>query len=149
MVQFAVAGDDTIVVVGGGGGGGRGGRCHTAKISNYKRWGWDRSSNVQMLFEDDPTRRSHPLHVETSNKQGACVLKIKCCICNTLISYYNSSWTCAATHILSHNIGTPQDIVAATALASECEANGEPFPIHKLPTPPAVKKEPTSNVGLL
>ena len=48
------------------------------KTPNYKSWGWDRSSDMQMLFEDYLARPSHPLHVEMSNKQGACVLKIKC-----------------------------------------------------------------------
>ena len=50
---------------------------------------------------------------------------------------------------MSHNIGTPQDIVAAAALASECEANGEPFPIYKLPTPFAMKKLPISDIALM
>ena len=102
-----------------------------------------------MLFEDDPGRPGHPPHIETSNKQGAYVLKIKCCIYGTLISYHNSSWTCAATHILSHNIGTPQDIAATAAFASECEANEEPFPLYKLATPLAAKKEPASDVCLM
>ena len=104
---------------------------------------------MRMLFEDDPIRPSHTLRMETSNKQGTCVLKIECHICGTLISHHNSSWTCVATHILFHNIGTPQDIAAVATLASECEANGEPFPIHKLPTPLAVKKQPSSDVPLL
>ena len=139
-IQFDIVGDD--VVVGGGG-------FHTKKTPNYKIRGWDRSSNMQMLFEDDPARPSHPLHVEMSNKQGVCVLKIRCCICHTLISYHNNLWTYVATHILSHNIGTPQHIAAAAGLAFECEANREPFPIHKLATPLAMKKEPTSDVALI
>ena len=102
-----------------------------------------------MFFEDDPARTSHPLCVETLNKQGACVLKIKYCICGTLISYHNSSRTCAENHILPHSIGTSQVIVATAALASEYEANGEPFSIYKLPTSPTMKKEPASDVGLL
>ena len=139
-MQCAVVGDDVVVVVVGGGG--RGGGRRTEKSTYIKRWGWDKSSDMRMLFEDDPARPSHPLRMETSNKQGACVLKIRCRIWGTLISYHNSSWICAATHILSHNIGIPQDIAVAAALASECEANREPFPLHKLPTPPALKKEP-------
>ena len=55
----------------------------------------------------------------------------------------------AATHIRSHNITTAQDIAATDALASESEANGEPFPIHKLPTPPAVKKEAVGDAALM
>ena len=102
-----------------------------------------------MLFKDDPARPGHPLYVETSNKQGACMMKSRCRICGTLISYHNSSWTYTAIHILSHNIGIPQDIAATAALAFECEANGEPFPIHKLPTPSAVKKEPPGDVGIM
>ena len=140
-MQSAVVGDDAIVF-------GSDGR-RTQRSTNIKRWGWDRPSDVRMLFEDDPARPGHPLCVETPNKQGACVLKIKCRICSTLIPYHNNSWTCVATHILSHNIGTPQDIAATATLASECETNGEPFALHKLPTPPSAKKEPASDVGLM
>ena len=101
----------SAVVVGGGGG--RGGGRRTQKTTNIKRWGWDRSSEVRTLFEGDPARPGHPLHVETENKLGDCVLKIRCHICRSLISYHNSSWTSAATHIRSHNITTAQDIAAA------------------------------------
>ena len=30
---------------------------------NYKRWVWDRSSDVQVLFENDLERLGHPLHM--------------------------------------------------------------------------------------
>ena len=40
-MQFVVVGDDAI-------GGGCGGDCHTTKNPNYKRWGWDRSSDAWM-----------------------------------------------------------------------------------------------------
>ena len=55
-----------VVVVGGGrrGGARRVGVCRAVKHANYKRWGWDRSSDVWMLFEGDPARPGHPLHVE-------------------------------------------------------------------------------------
>ena len=129
--------------------GGRGGGRRTQKTTNVKRWGWDRSSEVRTLFEGDPARPGHPLRVETENKLGDCVLKIRCRICRSLISYHNSSWTSAATHIRSHNIATAQDIAAAAALAAESEANGEAFPIHKLPTPPPVKKEAAGDAALM
>ena len=150
-IQSVVVGDAIAVVGGGGrrGGGGCASVCCTIKHANYKRWGWDRSSDVQMLFEGDPTRPGHPLCMETENKLGDCMLKISCCICRSLISYHNSSWTCAGTHIHSHNIATAQDIEAAAALASESEANGEAFPIHKLPTPPPVKKEAAGDAALM
>ena len=77
------------------------------------------------------------------------MLKIRCHICRSLISYHNSSWTSAATHIRSHNITTAQDIAAAATLAAESEANGEAFPIHKLPTPPPVKKEAAGDAALM
>ena len=100
------------------------------KTANYhKRGGWDGSLGIRILFEDGPTRLGQPLRMEMSNKQGVYVLKIRCCICRTLISYHNNPWMYAATHILSHNVPTPQDIVVATVLAAECEANGEPIPI--------------------
>ena len=54
-----------------------------------------------------------------------------------------------ATHIWSHNIVTAQDIVATAALVSESEANVEAFPIHKLPTPPPVKKEAARDAALM
>ena len=54
-----------------------------------------------------------------------------------------------ATHIRSHNIATTQDIAAAATLASEYEANGEAFPIHRLPTPPPVKKEAAGDTALM
>ena len=49
----SVVGGDAIVVVGGGGGGrhgcgGRAGVHHIVKHANYKRWGWDQSSDVRM-----------------------------------------------------------------------------------------------------
>ena len=148
-IQSAVVGDAIVVVDDGGrrGCGGRAGVRHTIKHANYKRCGWDRSSN--MLFEGDPARPGHPLRVETENKLGDYVLKIRCCICRSLISYHNSSWTCAATHIRFNNIATAQDIAAAAALAFESEANGEAFPIHKLPTPPLVKKEAVGDTALM
>ena len=102
-----------------------------------------------MLFEGDPTRPSDSLRVETKNKLGDYVLKTRCHICHSLISYHNSSWTCAATHIQSHNIATARDIAAAAALASESEANSEAFPIYKLPTPPPMKKEATRDAALM
>ena len=77
------------------------------------------------------------------------MLKIRCRICRSLISYHNSSWTYAATHIRSHNIATAQDIAVAAALAAESKANGEAFPIHKLPTPPPVKKEAVGDAALM
>ena len=154
-IQSAVGGDAIVVVGGGGGGGGRrgaGGRagvCRTIKHANYKRWGWDRSSDVWMLFKGDPARPGHPLHVEIKNKLVDYVLKSRCRICHSLISYHNSSWTSVATHIRSHNIATAQDIAAAAALASESEANGEAFPIYKQPTPPPVKKEAAGDAALI
>ena len=136
-----------VVVVGGGSGHGGGGR--TQKTTNIKRWGWDRSSEVRTLFEGDLARPGHPLRVETKNKLGDYVLKIRCRICLSLISYHNSSWTSTATHIRSYNITTAQDIAAATALDAESEANGEAFPIHKLPDPPPVKKKAAGGAALM
>ena len=138
---------ESVVVVGGGGGYGGGRR--TQKTTSIKRWGWDRSSEVRTLFEGDLARPGHPLHMETKNKLGDCMLKIRCRIYRSLISYHNSSWTSAATHIRSHNITTAKDIAAATALAAESEANGEAFPIHKLPDPPLVKKEAAGDAALM
>ena len=104
---------------------------------------------MRTLFEGDPARPGHPLRVETENKLGDCVLRIRCGIYRSLISYHNSSWTSAATHIRSHNIETAQGIVAAAALAAESEANGKAFPIHKLSTPPPMKKEAAGDAALM
>ena len=54
-----------------------------------------------------------------------------------------------AAYIRSHNIETAQDFAAAAALASESEANDEAFPIHKLPTPPPMKKEAPGDAALM
>ena len=140
------SGGDAIVV---GGGGGRAGVCQIVKHANYKEWGWDRSSDVRMLFEGDPARPGHPLRMETENKLGNCVLKIRCRICRSLISYHNSSWTCTVTHIWFHNIAIAQDIAGTAALAFESKANGEAFPIHKVPTPPPMKKEAAGDAALM
>ena len=102
-----------------------------------------------ILFQGDPARLSHPLRMETENKLGDCVLKIRCRIYCFLISYHNSSWTSTTTHIRSHNIATAQDIAATAALAAESKANGEAFPIHKLPTPPPMKKEAVGDAALM
>ena len=62
-----------VVVAGGGGGGGGGGRVggrRTVRTLNYKRWGWDRSSNVQMLFENVPARLDHPLCGNVEKARG-------------------------------------------------------------------------------
>ena len=66
------ASDPLLLLVGGGrrGGGGRAGVHRTVKHANYKRWGWDQSSDVRTLFEGDPARPGHPLRVETKNKLG-------------------------------------------------------------------------------
>ena len=145
--QLGVRAMHSAVVIGGGGG--RGGGHRTQKTTNIRRWEWDRSSKVRTLFEGDPARPGHPLHVEIENKLGECVLKIWCRICRSLISYHNSSWTSTATHIWSHNITTAQDIAAAAALAAKSEANDEACPIQKLPTPPPVKKEATGGAALM
>ena len=137
----------SAVVVGGGGG--RGGGRRTEKTTNNKRWGWDQSSKVRTFFEGDLARPGHPLRVEIENKLGDYVLKIRCHICRSLISYHNSSWTSAATHIRFHNITTAQDIAVAAALAAKSEANGEAFPIHKLPAPPPVKKKAAGDTALM
>ena len=102
-----------------------------------------------MLFEGDPASPGHALCVEVENKLEDYVLKIRCRIFRSLISYHNSSWTCTATHIQSQNMAIAQDIVAAAALVSESEANGKAFPIHKLPTPPPVKKEAPRDTALM
>ena len=100
-IQSVVGGDAIVVVVGGGrrGGAGCAGVCCTIKNANYKKWGWYRSSDVRMLFKDDPARPGHPLRMETENKLEDCVLKIRCRICCSLISYHNSSWTVHARQL--------------------------------------------------
>lgn len=120
-------------VLGGRRGGGAAGRIHVKKEE------WGRSSEVRLLFEEDPQRRGHPSRIETTNKAGKVVYKIRCRICRNLYAFHNSSWTTASNHILSHNLFTLNDIVAADNLATEAEKNGEPFPLHKLPSAPSTK----------
>ena len=76
LFLMLLCGGGRVVVVGGGG---RAGGRRTVKATNYKRWGWDRSSDVRMLFEGDPARPRSPSPCgNVSNKQGECVLKIRC-----------------------------------------------------------------------
>ena len=91
----------------------------------------------------------HPLKIETKNKAGKVVHKIKCRICKNLFSYQNSSWTTASNHVLSHNIDTIENIAFVALLASQPEQSGEPFPIHILPTPTAIKKDAPGDVQLM
>ena len=56
---------------------------------------------------------------------------------------------CGNLHSTTHNIATTQDIATAATLAAESEANGEAFPIHKLLTPPPVKKEAAGDAALM
>ena len=82
-----------------------------SKLPIIKKGGRDRAPDVRMLFEGDPARPSHPLRMQRSDKQGECVLKIRCRIYCTLISYHDSLCTCTATHIRHPNITTVQDIL--------------------------------------
>ena len=79
-IQSAIGGDAIVVGGGGGrrGGAGRAGVRRTIKHANYKRWEWDQSLDVRMLFQGDPARPGHPLRMETENKLGDCVLKTRC-----------------------------------------------------------------------
>ena len=92
------------------------------------------------------TKAGHQLKIETKNKAGKVVHKIRCRICKNLFSYHNSSWTTASNHVVSHNIYTIEDIASAALLASQAEQSGEPFPIYTLPTPTAIKKDAPGNV---
>ena len=121
--------------------------CKNWTLPKIGRWDW--LSDVWILFEDNIASPIRPLHMETMNKQGACVLKVRCHICCNLFSYHNSSWTSTSHHILPHNIATPQDVVATTTLDSKCEANGKFFPMHKLHSQPLVKKETLGNSALM
>ena len=59
------------------------------------------------------------------------------------------SWTTTSNHALSHNIYTIEDITFAALLASQAEQSGEPFHVHMLPTPTAIKKGSLSDVHLM
>lgn len=120
----------------------------TRAVSGKKEQ-WIRCSEVRSLFQEDPQRLGHPLKIETKNKAGKVVHKIRCRICKNLFSYHNSSWTTASNHILSHNIYTIEDIASAALLANQAEQSGEPFPIHMLPNPTAIKKGAPGDVQLM
>ena len=121
---------------------------HTHGVLGKKEQ-WTRCSEVCSLFQEDPQRPGQPLKIETKNKAGKFVHKIRCRICKNLFSYYNSSWTTASNHVLSHNIYTIEDIAYATLLASQAEQSGEPFPIHMLPTPTTIKKDAPGDIQLM
>ena len=50
--------------------------------------------------------------IETKNKAGKVVHKVRCRIFKNLFSYHNSSWTTASNHVLLHNIYTIEDIAS-------------------------------------
>ena len=111
---------------------------HTRGVLGKKEQ-WTRCLEVCSLFQKDPQRPGHTLKIETKNKAGKAVHKIRCRICKNLFLYHNSSWTTVSNHVLSHNIYMIEDIASAALLASQAEQSGEPFPIHMLPTPAAIK----------
>ena len=81
------------------------------------------------------------------------MLKIWCQIYRSLFSFHTNSYTWESIYILSHNLATTQDIATAVNLASVCEANGGPFPMHQLPIARLVNKEflatwPSCNTSL-
>ena len=106
-----------------------------------KKGQWIRCSEVRSLFQEDPQRPGNPLKIETKNKAGKVVHKIRCRICKNLFSYHNSSWTTASNHVLSHNIYTIEDIASVALLAREAEQSGERFPIHTLLSPITIKRD--------
>ena len=120
----------------------------TRAVSGKKEQ-WIRCSEVRSLFQEDPQRLGHPLKIETKNKAGKVVHKIRCRICKNLFSYHNSSWTTASNHILSHNIYMIEDIASAALLANQAEQSGEPFPLHMFPNPTAIKKGAPGDVQLM
>ena len=105
---------------------------HTCALSGKKEQ-WTRCWEVRSLFQEDPQRLGHPLKIETKNKAGKVVHKIRFRICKNLFSYHNLSWTTTNNHVLSHNIYMIEDIASAALLASQAKQSGEPFPIHMLP----------------
>ena len=57
---------------------------------------------------------------------------------------------CTVTHnSVPQHCDCPRHCNCCRLLASESEANGEAFPIHKLPTPPPVKKEVARDAALM
>ena len=110
---------------------------------------WTRCSEVRSLFQEDPQRLGHPLKIETNNKAGKVVHKIKCQVCKNLFLCHSSSWTTTSNHVLSHNIYTIEDIASVALLASQAEQSGEPFPIHMLSTRTTIRKDGPIDVQLM
>ena len=63
-IQSAILCNATTICDVAVGGGGRVGGHRTMIATNYKRCEWDRSLDVRMLVECDPSRLGHPLHVK-------------------------------------------------------------------------------------
>ena len=106
-----------------------------------KKQQWNRYSEVCNLFQEDPRRLGHPLKIETKNRAGKVVPKIRYRMCKNLFLYHNSSWTIASNHILSHKIYTMEDI-ASSGPARKPNQSGEPFPSTCSPTLQPSKKTP-------
>ena len=100
------------------------------------------------MFQEDPKRLGQVLKIETKNKAGKIVHKIRCRKCKNLFLYHNSSWTIVSNHILPYNSYMIEDIASTTLLANQAEQSGKPFPIHMLPRPIAMKKGAYGDVQL-
>ena len=51
--------------------------------------------------------------------------------------------------VLLHKIYTVEDIASTALLESQAKENGDPFPIHMLPSPTSIKKDVPGDVQLM
>ena len=101
----------------------------------------DSMSKVRSFLKEDPHRLGQPFKIETKNKAGTVVQKIRSSIHRSLLLYHNSSLTTATNHIMLQNISSIQDIASTALFTRQAEQNGEPFSTHVLPSPIVINKK--------
>ena len=111
-----------------------------ARALPSKKEQWNPCQEVRNFEKEDPHRLGQPLEIETKNKIGRIVHKIRSSIRRSLLLYHNSSSTMASSHIMPQNISSVEDIASAALFTSQAKQNGEPFPTHILPSPIASTK---------
>ena len=93
------------------------------------------------LVKKDPHRLGQPLEIETKNKVGMVVQKMRSSIRGNLLLEHNSSLTIASNLIIPQNISSIEGIASVVLFTSQTEQNREPFSTHLLPNPIASNKK--------
>ena len=93
-----------------------------------KKEQWTPCQEVRSFLKEDPYRLGQPLEIETKNKAGRVVQKIRSSIRGNLHLSHNSSSTMASNQILPQNISSIEDIASVALFTSQAEQNGNLSP---------------------